>query len=122
MTDELRDQRLAAFQSALDELMREGVVANINDWRKKAKVGWSTINDFLIGETQVMSDRTYIKLANAVSVSDDWLKGKGPRHTKSTTANQRFERVVGRLTEGQKDAVAEMLERMFPQEQGAQER
>lgn len=76
MPDDLRETRLAAFETALQELIDNGVVTSLNDWVKKARVGWSTVNEFRTGDTGLMSDRTYFKLATAVGWSVARLKGE----------------------------------------------
>lgn len=89
MSDDLRERRLAAFQKAQKELEAGGAIASLNDWCVKAGVGWSTVNDFLIGKTSVMSDRTYAKLASAAGWSVQRLKGE-PEPIKLTDEEREF--------------------------------
>lgn len=70
------DQRRAAFRRALEGLIAAGTVTSLNDWCKKAKVGFNTPSDFLKGLGMSMTDRTYQKLADAVGLPVAVLLGE----------------------------------------------
>lgn len=114
MQDELRERRLAAFNRAFEQLKKEGVIRSLNDWRVKAQVGYTTLSGFVSGDTLVMSDRTYLKLAEAVGRPVEWLKGDDVAQPESKAA-KRLEAVQARLSEDQLEVVADWMERMFPQ-------
>lgn len=78
MDQDRSDQRRKAFQGALDALIASGHFTSLNDWCKKASVGFNTPSDFLKGLSMSMTDRTYRKLADAAGVSVGFLLGETP--------------------------------------------
>lgn len=78
MDQDRSDQRRKAFQGALDALIASGRFTSLNDWCKKAAVGFNTPSDFLKGLSMSMTDRTYRKLADAADVSVGFLLGETP--------------------------------------------
>lgn len=70
------DQRRRAFQRALDGFVASGKFSSLNDWCKKAGVGFNTPSDFLKGLSMSMTDRTYRKLADAAGVTVSYLLGE----------------------------------------------
>lgn len=101
MKDNLHAVRLEAFLAAQAELERSGKIESLNDWCTKAGLRWSTVGEFMSGRTQVMSDRTYAKLAAAAGTTVAKLKGE-PETVEMDAEDLEFFRVFKKLSKDEK--------------------
>ena len=101
-------ERRDAFERALEALLREGKFTSLNDWCKKAGVGFNTPSDFRKGLSDTMTDRTYRKLAEAAGVSVSFLLGEAPRLSE---ADQALINDLRDLPADERDDILDLLRR-----------